>query len=85
MMGDRGGQMSKLVQNEQRKLTATFLNGIALALFAVGGLAQTLSAFYAPGPNHPDRLIVVSISLIFIAVSAWAHQLARRVLKGLIE
>ncbi|MCX5495182.1 amino acid transporter [Kaistia dalseonensis] len=77
--------MNKLVQNEQRKLTASFLNGIAIALFAVGGLAQILSAFYATNPGHPDRLIVVSISLIFIGVSAGAHQLARRVLKGLIE
>ena len=32
--------MNKLVRNEQRKLFAAFLNGIAIAMFGVGGLAQ---------------------------------------------
>jgi hypothetical protein len=77
--------MNQLVQNEQRKLTATFLNGIAVALFAVGGLAQLLSAFYTTGPDHANRLIVVSVSIISMFSSVGAHLLARRTLKGLIS
>lgn len=33
-----------LIRNERTKLTATFINGIAIAVFAVGGLTQTIKA-----------------------------------------
>ena len=33
------GMSNKLVRNEQRKLTASFLNGVAIAMFGIGGFA----------------------------------------------
>jgi cation transport ATPase len=33
-----------LIRNEQAKLTATYLNGIAIALAAVGGIAPWIAA-----------------------------------------
>ena len=33
-----------LVHNEQAKLTATYVNGLAIAMFAVGGLAPLVAA-----------------------------------------
>jgi hypothetical protein len=44
-----------LVHNERTKLTATYINGLAIAVFAVGGLAPILSNLYAGAPN-PARL-----------------------------
>ncbi|UHC17350.1 hypothetical protein LRS73_05495 [Methylobacterium currus] len=34
----------KLISNEQAKLTATYVNGIAIAIFAVGCLAPMIAA-----------------------------------------
>ena len=31
-----------LIHNERTQLTATYLNGIAIAIFAVGGFAQAI-------------------------------------------
>ena len=43
---------NKLVRNEQRKLTASYMNGLAMAFFGVGGfapmVAMTLSGLLAP-------------------------------------
>jgi Na+-driven multidrug efflux pump len=38
--------ISTTVHNERTKLTATYLNGVAIAVIAVGGLAPIFSAFY---------------------------------------
>jgi len=34
------------VHNERIKLSATWLNGLSIAIFAVGGLAPLLTRFY---------------------------------------
>ncbi len=41
---------TKLVDNERLKLLATFLNGLGIAVFAVGALAPLISAIYASNP-----------------------------------
>jgi hypothetical protein len=44
-----------LVQNEQVKLTATYLNGLAIAIFAVGGLAPVVGVVSGDGANDSRR------------------------------
>ncbi|MBP1804524.1 hypothetical protein [Rubellimicrobium aerolatum] len=70
-----------LVRNEQAKLTATFLNGVAIALFAVGTLTPVLSILY--GDRRPTLLILVGIAVCIVASGA-LHFGARRLLKGLV-
>ncbi|MDO5613625.1 MAG: hypothetical protein Q4G14_10355 [Paracoccus sp. (in: a-proteobacteria)] len=69
-----------LIRNERTKLTATFINGLAIAIFAVGGLAPLFSAAYGTS-NAGWRLAVGSLACF--AGSAALHLLARRILKGL--
>jgi hypothetical protein len=42
-----------LIHNERIKLLATFLNGIAVAVFAVGGLAPLFSSLYGTTEFRP--------------------------------
>lgn len=69
-----------LVRNEQAKLTANYLNGVAIALFAVGGLAQVLSLLN--GDRGPTPLMFVGIGICIVASTA-LHFIARRILRGL--
>lgn len=69
-----------LVHNERTKLTATFLNGIAIAIFAVGAFAPAISSFSVSyGPSAEVR----TTALICIVVASALHLLARAVLRGL--
>jgi len=47
-----------LIRNEQAKLTATYLNGIAIALAAVGGIAPLVA--FAQGSTPGSVLLIVS-------------------------
>ena len=72
---------NKLVRNEQRKLTATYLNGLAMAFFGVGGFAP-LVAMALSGPLAPMiHFLVVGC----ILASLGLHLLARHILDGLEE
>lgn len=51
----------KLVSNERLKLLATFMNGIAIAVFAVGGLAPLFSGLY--GSLGITRLLLLMSSI----------------------
>ncbi len=70
-----------VVHNERVKLTATFLNGLGIAAFAVGGLAPSLAAVNAgSGPTFFTAIVgVVCIGLAFAL-----HLAARRILGRLI-
>lgn len=69
-----------LIHNERTKLTATYLNGIAVAIFAVGGFAPLVGWFNSgSGPGRP----VIALSVICILVSAGIHLAGRFLLKGL--
>lgn len=72
-----------LVHNEQRKLTATYLNGLAIALFAVGGLAPIFSFAFGSAAGQPFWTVLIAAA-ICIFVSGILHLVARRSLKGLI-
>lgn len=66
-----------LIRNERTKLTATFLNGLAIAVFAVGGLTQTVRAF-----NEPATVTIAAVFLSGICfLGAFAlHMIARGIL-----
>ena len=71
-----------LVHNERTKLTATYLNGLAIALFAVGGLAPIFS--HAFGAEPRPLWTLAAAAAICLVGSAALHLWARRILKGLI-
>jgi len=54
-----------LVRNERLKLFATCLNGLAIAIFAIGGVAPSFSYFYDPAPEI-SALFVTSVSSIYL-------------------
>lgn len=69
-----------LIHNERIKLLATYLNGVGIAIFAVGGFAPIISSIYSQaGPT----LILLFASLICFFVSAVLHYVASTVLKRL--
>lgn len=72
---------NKLVRNEQTKLTATFINGGAIALLGIGGLAP-MAAIVQSDDVSP---IVMLFVLGCLAVSAALHSIARQHLRSLEE
>jgi hypothetical protein len=75
--------MANLVRNERTKLTATYLNGVAVAMLAIGTLAPLISSF-STAEGVPTVATAVICSVCVFA-SGVLHLLARRLLKGLIE
>ena len=71
-----------LVKNEQAKLTATYLNGLAIALFALGIFAPLFSSLYSGVISATAVKLFISVVVCF-CVSIALHFLARRTLKGL--
>lgn len=55
----------KLVNNERLKLLATFVNGMGIATFAVGGLAPLISSIY--GPLGLTSFVVLTSAICFLA------------------
>lgn len=74
--------MNKLVLNERAKLSATYLNGIGIALFAVGSLAPIVSVI-----NGSTQQVwpVVVLVLCCAVLSVVLHLGARWTLRGLVE
>ncbi len=70
---------AKLVENERIKLSATFLNGAAVAIFAVGAFAPIVSATSQPHPGFAPSVA----GLVSLAFSIYTHFQARRILKDL--
>ncbi|WP_053078538.1 hypothetical protein [Methylobacterium tarhaniae] len=85
----------KLVSNEQAKLTATYVNGIAIATFAVGCLAPLIAAGGTIHDIDPGlrtgilRFQITAsaaslvISVVCFFTSGFLHWIARRVLRSL--
>ncbi len=71
-----------LVHNERTKLTATYLNGLAIALFAVGSLSSLFTGLNSA--TGRSALMGVLVGLC-IPVSVALHWGARLVLRGLKE
>jgi len=71
-----------LVRNERLKLFATYLNGLGIALFAVGGLAPLFSVLYGTVPAASLALVSV-ISVICMFASVALHWVGSLTLKRL--
>lgn len=69
-----------LIRNEQTKLTATFINGLAVAIFAVGGLAPVFSTLYSE--QGPSALLLL-MSVVCFLLSMCLFYLARLTLRRL--
>lgn len=74
--------MNKLVRNERRKLTATYLNGLAIAVFAVGGLAPVAGLIQGTVGSVAGPATLVIICLLLSGVLHWVALL---MLKGMEE
>ena len=73
--------MSKLVRNEQRKLTATFANGVAIAAVAIGGFAQAAAMVQ----NGIASWASIFFGVVCFAAAFGLHLLGRRYLEALEE
>lgn len=63
------------IHNERTKLTATYVNGAAIAVVAVGGFVPLFSVFGA-GPAQSMFAIAAQLATC-IGISAVLHSLAR--------
>jgi hypothetical protein len=70
-----------LIHNERIKLTATYFNGIAIAIFAIGGLAPVIAGLSATGVGITARTALLVLSCFF--VFGTLHYVSRTLLKGL--
>jgi hypothetical protein len=70
-------------KKERIKLGANYLNGLAIALFAVGGLAPFFAHLYGTAASTQPLSRVAGMSVVCILVSVTIHWAARRTLKGL--
>jgi hypothetical protein len=71
-----------MVRNEQIKLSATFLNGLGIAAFAVGGFAPATALLR--GEIAPSAgMVIVTLGCFVGALGL--HLLARWILRGLRE
>ncbi|GLK81111.1 amino acid transporter protein [Methylopila turkensis] len=73
----------KLVQNEAAKLTATYLNSVAVGVFIVGGVAPSLTYTISLDAGRPDIATVAIAGVACVVASAGLHSLARRSLRSL--
>lgn len=77
--------MTKLVENEQLKLTAAWLNTLATAIFTVGGFGPIVSYGFGLVPNTIERPTVFAAAGTCLVVATTIHLVARSVLGGLSE
>lgn len=74
---------SVLVANERAKLTATYVNAFAGAIFTVGGLAPIFATLLTAGPQTLPMPAIVGVAIVCWMTSATLHYSARRYLKEL--
>lgn len=72
--------MPTLVHNERLKLTATYANGLAIAVFAVGGFAPIFG--FLSAERSPNTAVIIFVAICF-PMSVSLHLIARRALEGL--
>ncbi|MCJ2012320.1 amino acid transporter protein [Methylobacterium sp. J-076] len=69
--------MSAEDDEARRKLSATHLNGLAVAVFAVGGFAAFISTVLASGSGPQNPCLVFGLMAICWMVSGAIHSTAR--------
>lgn len=73
--------MSK-IQDERTKLTATFLNGIAISMVVAGAVAPLIAYSYSVVPPAGGGYVLI-IGGGWIIGGVTLHRVARNVLKGM--
>lgn len=73
-----------LVRVEQTKLTASYLNGVAIAFLAVGAIGPVL-ALSSGAAGRVDLASTGVLALGCLAVSIALHYLGRRILGDLAD
>ena len=73
----------RLVANEQSKLTATYINGVAIAFAALGGIAPWIPVLGQGSWAEVTRLL--PISLVCFLLSVGLHYVALKFLRRLRE
>lgn len=66
---------------ESAKLTATYVNGFAIAVAAIGGLAPIINAVYATEPMLLEPWQIAGVSIGCFVASAVLHIAAKCYLK----
>lgn len=72
-----------LIANERVKLSATYVNGFAIAIAAIGGLTPLIAAVLPRSSEGGLRAFpwaIVGIALFCLATSVVLHWAARRIL-----
>lgn len=72
-----------LVRNERAKLSATYVNGLAIATFAVGGLAPLIALLSASTPASAGAGLIYGLAGFCWIISGALHLLARGILREL--
>jgi len=70
-----------MILNERTKLTATYLNGCAIACIAIGGLAPVVSVIVNRAQVSPPRLLAMAFGCLCISFAL--HLAGRRILRRL--
>lgn len=73
---------NKLVRNEQTRLTATYVNGLAMAIFGIGCFTPLVGIPLSAG-LLPSLIIVLVLGCM--SASVGLHLLAKLILGGLEE
>ena len=71
----------KLVANERIKFTGTYANGLAVAIFAVGGFAPFISTALSDRPYFTPVIIAMVVCWIMSGVIHWVVRHALRNLR----
>lgn len=82
--GLAGDISMSLIHNERWKLTATALNGLAIATSAGGVIAPLVAISYGL-PNATRGLYPIAVSLVWLSTAIALHLIARRILGRLRE
>lgn len=67
-------------QKEQTKLSATYLNGLAIALAAIGGFAPVASFITSSSSAFNTVELVVALFVTCLVMSLCLHMMARAIL-----
>lgn len=77
--------MNKIVRNERRKLTASWISTVATALTAAGAFAPVASYVYGVGSTLTNGYAMFLSSAVCVLISVVLHLVARLALGGLEE
>jgi Na+/melibiose symporter-like transporter len=72
--------LATTIHNERTKLSATWLNGLAIALAAIGGFAPTVSYFAEQNQQTLPAITSLAVAVACLTMSIALHLVARTLL-----